>query len=170
MDDGDSWFARDKIYHVIFCFIISLTVSTLSSLTPYPFLRRRSIWIGSLASLSAGAAKEAADELGFFHSAGASSKDAVADLLGVLFAFVFLSLCNKSRDRPPHLPEVSMIKLRLGDSLAFVSYIYVIYRIITQTNSGDGCWEFFRLDDILERVKLFVCKGFSYVCFQGRIN
>ncbi|CAL5329236.1 unnamed protein product [Camellia sinensis] len=47
---------------------------------------RRTIWFGSIISLSAGAAKEVADELGFFKSAGASAKDAVADLLGILLA------------------------------------------------------------------------------------
>ena len=57
-----------------------------------PLLRRYSIGIGSIASLLAGAAKEAADELGFFRSAGASSRDAVADALGVLIASLGLSL------------------------------------------------------------------------------
>ncbi|CAL5413966.1 unnamed protein product [Camellia sinensis] len=56
------------------------------------FLRRRTIWFGSIVSLSTGAAKEVADELGFFKSAGASARDAVADLLGILLAVLVLSL------------------------------------------------------------------------------
>ncbi|KAI8006178.1 Protein disulfide-isomerase 5-4 [Camellia lanceoleosa] len=45
----------------------------------------------SIVSLSADATKEVANELGFFKSAGASAKDAVADLLGILLALLVLS-------------------------------------------------------------------------------
>ncbi|KAK1347107.1 Transmembrane protein [Heracleum sosnowskyi] len=71
----DDWLARDKIYHVIFCFSINVVVSLLASHSPYSSLRRRSIFLGSFLSLAAGAAKEIADQFGFFHSAGASSRD-----------------------------------------------------------------------------------------------
>ncbi|KAG6411127.1 hypothetical protein SASPL_129201 [Salvia splendens] len=82
------------LYDVLFCFFISVVSSLLAAGTRYPFLRRRSIWIGSLLSFAAGAAKEFADELGYFKSAGASAKDAVADLIGILLAAVILCLLN----------------------------------------------------------------------------
>ncbi|XP_047939421.1 uncharacterized protein LOC125186971 [Salvia hispanica] len=94
MENGDDWLAADKLYHVLFCFFISVVCSLLAARTRYPFLRRRSIWIGSLLSFAAGAAKEFADELGYFESAGASAKDAVADLIGILLAAVILYLFN----------------------------------------------------------------------------
>lgn len=104
MENGDDWLAPDKLYHVLFCFFISIISSLLASRTRYPFLRRRSIWIGSIFAFGAGAVKEFADELGFFKSAGASAKDAVADLLGILLAAVMLYLSNcrtsSSRVRP----------------------------------------------------------------------
>lgn len=92
----DDWLARDKIYHVLFCFSINLVLSLLATRSRYPFLRRRSIWVGSIVSLAAGAAKELADEFGFFKSAGASSKDAIADLFGVLLAVFLLSLSART--------------------------------------------------------------------------
>ncbi|XXG64592.1 hypothetical protein AAC387_Pa05g2498 [Persea americana] len=87
----DEWFARDKLYHVLFCFFISIFFSSLCYRTPHPFLRRWSISLGSLVSLSAGAAKEAGDHIGLWSSSGASLKDAVADLLGILLASISLS-------------------------------------------------------------------------------
>ncbi|KAL2539367.1 hypothetical protein Adt_00345 [Abeliophyllum distichum] len=95
MENGDNWLALDKLYHLLFCFFISTTVSLLAARNPYPFIRRYSIWIGSIVSLVSGAVKEFADELGFFRSAGASTKDAAADLLGVLLAAFALSFCNQ---------------------------------------------------------------------------
>ena len=92
MEWGDEWLARDKLEHVLFCFSITIIFSLLASRTRYSFLRRRSIWFGSVVSLAAGAAKEVADEIGFFMSAGASAKDAVADLLGIVLAVLLLSL------------------------------------------------------------------------------
>ncbi|GFZ11876.1 hypothetical protein Acr_23g0002610 [Actinidia rufa] len=92
MERGDKWLARDKFEHVLFCFSITIIFSLLAFRTRYPFLRRRSIWFGSVVSLAAGTAKEVADELGFFMSAGASAKDAVADLLGIVLAVLLLSL------------------------------------------------------------------------------
>lgn len=41
--------------------------------------------------MMAGASKEVADEMGYFNSAGASAKDAVADLFGILIAVLALS-------------------------------------------------------------------------------
>ncbi|KAM6586018.1 hypothetical protein CsatB_013020 [Cannabis sativa] len=106
MGDEDPWLGRDKLYHVLFCFSLTLLFSTLANLTRYPFLRRHSIWIGSIASLFAGAAKEVADELGFFRSAGASSRDAVADILGVLIGGFVLSLVKRcSRPNYNHVTD-----------------------------------------------------------------
>ncbi|EXB50406.1 hypothetical protein L484_013498 [Morus notabilis] len=96
MENEDPWLALDKLYHILFCFSLTLVSSTLANLTGNPFLRRYSISLGSIASLLAGAAKEAVDELGFFRSAGASGKDAVADVLGVLLAALGLSLLRHS--------------------------------------------------------------------------
>ncbi|CAI9767241.1 unnamed protein product [Fraxinus pennsylvanica] len=73
----------------------TLNSSPKPARNPYPLIRRYSVWIGSIVSLLAGAAKEFADELGFFRSAGASTKDAAADLIGVLLAILTLSLCKQ---------------------------------------------------------------------------
>ncbi|XP_062008021.1 uncharacterized protein LOC133725022 [Rosa rugosa] len=112
MEDNDPWLARDKLYHLLFCFSLTLLFSTLAARTPYPFLRRHSIRVGSLLSLSAGAAKEFADELGFFHSAGASAKDAVANFLGVVIASLLLYLLNhlaRSDNDAGRIKEVSIV-------------------------------------------------------------
>ncbi|XP_051119328.1 uncharacterized protein LOC127243384 [Andrographis paniculata] len=95
MENGDDWFAIDKLYHVLFCFFVSIVFSAVSSRSRRPFIRRRSSWLGSVASLAAGAAKEFADEFGYFKSAGASAKDAVADLVGILLAAAMLYLFNR---------------------------------------------------------------------------
>ncbi|RAL54786.1 hypothetical protein DM860_017625 [Cuscuta australis] len=92
MENGDDWYAMDKLYHVLFCFSIAVITSAFAGWARYPFIRRRRIWVGSIVSLAAGAAKEVADELGFFKSAGASSKDAVADVFGILIAALILRL------------------------------------------------------------------------------
>ncbi|XP_028071204.1 uncharacterized protein LOC114273596 [Camellia sinensis] len=89
---GTSGWSSNKLQHILFCFSITIIFSLLASLTRYSFLCRRTIWFGSIISLSAGAAKEVADELGFFKSVGASAKDAVADLLGIFLAVLVLSL------------------------------------------------------------------------------
>ncbi|KAL5570437.1 hypothetical protein UlMin_027012 [Ulmus minor] len=60
--------------------------STFINLSRHPFLHRHSINFGSMASLLTGATKQAADELGYFRSNGASMKDAVVDVLGVMLA------------------------------------------------------------------------------------
>ncbi|KAI3463455.1 hypothetical protein Pfo_020118 [Paulownia fortunei] len=115
MENGDGWLAIDKLYHVLFCFFISIISSLLASRTRYPFIRRRSIWVGSIVSFAAGSAKEFADELGFFKSAGASTKDAVADLLGILLAAVMLYLSNcrssASRVRPDGPGETRVLDM-----------------------------------------------------------
>ncbi|KAL5757232.1 hypothetical protein ACOSP7_021678 [Xanthoceras sorbifolium] len=95
MDDNDPWLAPDKLYHFLFCFSLTLLFSTLASYSPYKFLRSHSIRIGSIISLLAGAAKEAADHLGLFPSAGASFRDGVADAVGVLVASLVLSVWRK---------------------------------------------------------------------------
>lgn len=89
-DDDDPWLAPDKLYHFLLCFTLTILLASLALHTRYPFIRRHSILIGSVLSLFAGAAKEVADELGFFKSAGASTRDAIADLIGVLFASFLL--------------------------------------------------------------------------------
>ncbi|CAI9261811.1 unnamed protein product [Lactuca saligna] len=94
METGDDWLAYDKLQHFLLCFSITFISSSLASRTPYALLRRRSISLGCILSLLVGAAKELADELGFFKSAGASAKDAVADIVGVIVAALVLSLCN----------------------------------------------------------------------------
>ncbi|KAJ0693092.1 hypothetical protein HanPI659440_Chr15g0593251 [Helianthus annuus] len=94
MENGDDWLAHDKLQYFILCFTITIIVSFLASRTRYFLLRRRSISIGCVLSLTAGAAKEFADELGFFKSAGGSVKDAVADIIGVLVAVIALNLWN----------------------------------------------------------------------------
>lgn len=113
MENGDDWLAVDKLYHILFCFWISVVSSLVAARTRYPFLRRRSIWIGSLVSFAAGAAKEFADEFGYFKSAGASTKDAAADLLGILLAAVILHLfsCRASTSRagPGQAREFDMV-------------------------------------------------------------
>ncbi|MED6143567.1 hypothetical protein PIB30_007513 [Stylosanthes scabra] len=104
--DADPWLAPDKAYHVIFCFVLTFLFHGAASFIPHPFLRRHSIPLASIASLLAGAAKEAADQLGYFRSAGASLKDALADLLGVILASSLLSLATLriKRSLPPPPP------------------------------------------------------------------
>ncbi|KAL4584606.1 hypothetical protein LXL04_009210 [Taraxacum kok-saghyz] len=94
MENGDDWLAYDKLQHFLLCFSITVISSSLASRSRYSLLRRRSITVGGILSLFIGAAKEVADELGFFKSAGASAKDAVADIVGVIVAAVALSLYN----------------------------------------------------------------------------
>ncbi|KAL8480042.1 hypothetical protein ACS0TY_026324 [Phlomoides rotata] len=55
-----------------------------------PLWKRCSILIGSIISFAAGNTKELGDELGFFKSVGASTKEVVPDLLGILLAAVML--------------------------------------------------------------------------------
>ncbi|XP_035548106.1 uncharacterized protein LOC108984597 [Juglans regia] len=111
-NDEDPWWAPDKLYHLLFCFSLTILFSSLSARSRYPFLRRHSISVGSILSLLAGVAKEAADHLGFFQSSGASVKDAVADLIGVLIADLMLLVLGFS-GRPEHdtvkVREVSIV-------------------------------------------------------------
>ncbi|GJV87153.1 hypothetical protein Tco_0785308 [Tanacetum coccineum] len=86
MNNNDDWLASDKIQHFVLCFLITIIVSIIASRTPYSLTRRHTISLASIVSLTVGAAKEVADELGFFESAGASAKDALADILGVFLA------------------------------------------------------------------------------------
>ncbi|XP_073151626.1 uncharacterized protein [Henckelia pumila] len=115
MESGDDWLAADKLYHVLFCFFISITSALLAARTRYPFLRRRSIWVGCVVSSVAGAAKEFADELGFFQSSGASAKDAVADFLGVLLAALVLYVSKHKPSsagiRPGSLPQSQVLEM-----------------------------------------------------------
>nr|GFB95679.1 60S ribosomal protein L7-1 [Tanacetum cinerariifolium] len=94
MNNNDDWLASDKIQHFVLCFLITIIISILASRTPYSLTRRHSISLASIVSLTVGAAKEVADELGFFESAGSSAKDALADILGVFLAVLCLYLWN----------------------------------------------------------------------------
>ncbi|XP_071728480.1 uncharacterized protein [Rutidosis leptorrhynchoides] len=99
MENGDDWLANDKLQHFLLCFFLTFLFSFFAS--RFSLLRRRRLSIGCILSLTVGAAKEFADELGFFNSAGASVKDAVADILGVLVAAIALyfwnSICSRNR-------------------------------------------------------------------------
>lgn len=92
MENGDEWLALDKLQHFLFSYFLTVIFSHLATRTPHSFIRNRSIWIGSAVSLAVGAAKEVADEMGYFRSAGASFKDAVSDLLGTSVAALSLFL------------------------------------------------------------------------------
>ncbi|KAF8732972.1 hypothetical protein HU200_015324 [Digitaria exilis] len=97
MEWGDAWMAPDKLQHALACLLISLLAAALAGRSARPEIRRRSAAVGSAASLAAGAAKEAMDEAGFFGSAGASPKDAAADLVGVAAAALALALVRRRR-------------------------------------------------------------------------
>lgn len=99
MEWDDDWLAPDKPQHVLACLLISLFAAALAGCSARPGLRRRAVAVGSAASLATGAAKEAADEAGFFGSSGASPKDGVADLLGVGAAALILVLLRRVRWR-----------------------------------------------------------------------
>ncbi|XP_020090829.1 uncharacterized protein LOC109711888 [Ananas comosus] len=88
---GDEWLAADKVEHAVACFAIALVASALAARSRRPILRRRSAALGSAAAFLAGSAKEAADALGLWGSAGASAKDAAADLLGLALARLALA-------------------------------------------------------------------------------
>ncbi|XP_045807013.1 uncharacterized protein LOC123899826 [Trifolium pratense] len=105
-DEDDPWLGADKLYHMIMCFSITLLFYFLSSLNSNPFLlRRHAISIASLISLLAGAAKEAADHLGFFRSSGASFRDAIADIIGVFIASFALYIFRSKTSRSPSHPQ-----------------------------------------------------------------
>lgn len=111
MEEKDPWLAPDKVYHILFCFSLTVFFSILATLTRHPFLRRHSSRVGSICSLLAGAAKEAADELGYFRSAGASAKDAAADVVGVLIASFALSVFRCSTRPDTEMGQVRGISL-----------------------------------------------------------
>ncbi|KAK8966929.1 hypothetical protein KSP40_PGU012063 [Platanthera guangdongensis] len=92
MEERDPWLAVDKLEHVIACFFISVFVAALARRSKRPFIRQRSVLLGSLAALAAGSAKETCDDIGLWNSAGGSFRDAVADALGVALAAAVLSL------------------------------------------------------------------------------
>ncbi|XP_062233437.1 uncharacterized protein LOC133930732 [Phragmites australis] len=99
MEWGDEWLAPDKLQHVLACLLIALAAAALAGRSARPGIRRRAVAVGSVASLAAGAAKEAADEAGFFGSSGASPKDAAADLLGIAAAALVVALFRRVRHR-----------------------------------------------------------------------
>ena len=128
-DNEDPWWAPDKLYHLLFCFFLTFLFSSIAARTRYPFLRRHSIWVGSILSLLAGAAKEAADHLGFFQSSGASAKDAVADFIGALIAYLVLSLVPFRFSGRPEKDT---------DQVRWVSMVWTGYWI--RIDGGVGCF------------------------------
>ncbi|BAT91449.1 hypothetical protein LR48_Vigan05g226400 [Vigna angularis] len=112
MEEGegvsDPWLGIDKLYHLLMSFFLTFLFYAFASLTRY---RRHAISIGSLLSLFAGAAKEAADHLGYFRSSGASLRDALANILGVCIASFALSLFPFSLRSPPpsHTRALSLV-------------------------------------------------------------
>ncbi|XP_003560990.1 uncharacterized protein LOC100822918 [Brachypodium distachyon] len=99
MEQGDDWFAPDKLQHVLACLLIALAAAGLAGRSSRPFLRRHALALGCAASLAVGAAKEAVDEAGLFGSSGASLRDAAADLLGVSLAASLVALAGRLRRR-----------------------------------------------------------------------
>ncbi|KAG9150913.1 hypothetical protein Leryth_003036 [Lithospermum erythrorhizon] len=92
MENNDLWLALDKLYHVLFGFILTMLFSLVATQLRHPYIRRKNIWIGCILSFLGGIAKEVADEFGYFNSAGASFKDFLADLFGTLLAAITISL------------------------------------------------------------------------------
>lgn len=113
MEWEDKWWAVDKAQHILACFLIVLLVTALTGRSRHPFIRHRSTTIGSIASLVAGAVKEAGDEIGLWRSAGGSVKDAAADLLGVVLALIVLDFWKRwvrlTRQRRDEDEEISMV-------------------------------------------------------------
>lgn len=92
MDTADGWLALDKLEHFLLCFFLTVIFSLLVARFRLSLIRNRSIWVGSILSLVAGAAKEIADEMGYFQSSGGSVKDAIFDFLGTVVAALGLYL------------------------------------------------------------------------------
>ncbi|KAJ3695439.1 hypothetical protein LUZ60_000816 [Juncus effusus] len=95
MEWNDDWLAADKLQHFLACFLITLIVAALAGRSRHAFLRRRSAALGTIASIAAGAAKEAGDEIGIWRSAGGSVKDAAADLAGIVIALILIRLVKR---------------------------------------------------------------------------
>lgn len=137
----DDWLARDKIYHVIFCFSINVVVSLLASHSPYSFLRRRFIFLGSVISLAAGAAKEIADHFGFFQSAGASSRDVVADIIGVILAVVLLNVSKRRRKSKSSEDEVEGVEMVWSRIPRYIQVLCIYFFILLIISLVAFCFE-----------------------------
>ncbi|KAM0963031.1 hypothetical protein EV2_022797 [Malus domestica] len=88
------------------------SIRSSTTRTQYSFLRRHSIWFGSILSLLAGAAKKFADELGFFRYTRASAKDTVVDFVGVLIGSLllyFVKYVTRPEKETGRIREVSMV-------------------------------------------------------------
>jgi uncharacterized protein YfiM (DUF2279 family) len=113
MEWEDEWWAIDKAQHLVACFLIALLAAALAGRSRHHSVRHQSAGIGSVASLFAGAVKEAGDEIGLWRSAGGSVKDAAADLLGVVLALIVLKLwqgwVRSTRQRRDEDEGVSMV-------------------------------------------------------------
>ncbi|GLJ41377.1 hypothetical protein SUGI_0856480 [Cryptomeria japonica] len=68
---ADDWIAVDKLLHFLMCFVIA-TVSAFTirlTLNHTKILHRWAVCVGCILALTAGAAKEVADEMGIWPSA-----------------------------------------------------------------------------------------------------
>ncbi|KAF7814486.1 Transmembrane protein [Senna tora] len=162
-EDKDPWLAPDKVYHLLFCFFLTILFSFLATLTRHPFLRRHSIPVGSICSLLAGAAKEAADEFGYFPSAGASARDAVADVVGVLIASFALSVFRCSTRSDPEMVEVYY-----GGKLVIEPTFMYVGRCTSCWDKYDiDRWSYWEIVDYLKELGLWILEscGLSLVEF-----
>ncbi|KAJ7290868.1 hypothetical protein O6H91_01G148900 [Diphasiastrum complanatum] len=104
----DDWVAIDKAQHFLACLAITILVSL--ALGSSPLLRRWRILIGCMVGVMVGAAKEAGDELKMWASEGASFKDAVADIAGVIVGASVMYMwtccsCPQTEKPRPHQEE-----------------------------------------------------------------
>lgn len=126
----DLWTSTDKLYHVVFCF--SLTIVFNLFFSHHPLLRRSSLFMASCFSLLVGAAKEAVDHFGYFNSSGASVFDGVADIFGVLLACSLLYLSNKlSASRKSKIDDQTVTGVDLV-WLQFVFYSQVLFLLFVE--------------------------------------
>ena len=88
MADFDPWLAHDKLQHFLVCAAITAGVAFLAARSKrlYPW----SLTLGCFAAITAGIAKEIMDDLHVFESRGASLRDFIADLVGVVVAAVLV--------------------------------------------------------------------------------
>jgi len=91
-NEADGWLAQDKWLHFIACFGITLVAFIV--MVRY-FSEKRALLVGSSASLFIGIAKE------IYDIPGASYRDFVADLCGILLAIVSLKILFRKEEYQP---------------------------------------------------------------------
>lgn len=102
---GDDWLATDKLQHFLACLFITNLVAFVAGRLGGRRLRTWRVHLGALSGLVAGAIKEAGDATGLlWTSAGASLRDGVADIAGVV-AGVCLEILFASFRGYRHLAE-----------------------------------------------------------------